>query len=382
MLKSVELFTGAGGLALGVAKAGYKHLALVERDKHAVSSLNSNRTKVAEMSDWPIVEATDVDAVGFEALKGQVHLLAAGAPCQPFSLGGKHAGHTDDRNLFPQVFRAVRELSPSALLVENVKGLLRTNFSDYFQYILAQARFPSLAPGEDEEWRQHHNRILRHETRHDPEYVVHHVLLNAADFGVPQKRERVFIVALKANVEATWRAPKPTHSKEALYYSQYVTGDYWIEHQLAVPPVPARLTKQVARLGMFPPKELRWRTVRDTLRGLVDPPAFWDGNGGDPSHVGRPGARAYPGHTGSALDYPAKTLKAGDHGVPGGENTVVDDEGRIRYLSVREAARIQTFPDSYQFSGAWTEGFRQLGNAVPVKLAEVVARSIKKCIEG
>ena len=88
------------------------------------------------------------------------------------------------------------------------------------------------------------------------------------------------------------------------------------------------------------------------------------------------GARSYPGHTGSPLDAPAKTLKAGGHGVPGGENMLVRDDGSVRYFSVRESARLQTFPDGYELQGSWSEAMRQLGNAVPVTLALSVARSV------
>ena len=94
------------------------------------------------------------------------------------------------------------------------------------------------------------------------------------------------------------------------------------------------------------------------------------------NHKFQAGAKAYPGHTGSPMDMPAKTLKAGDHGVPGGENMMVTDNGDVRYFTVRESARLQTFPDCYILHGSWTETMRQLGNAVPVKLAEVVARSV------
>jgi len=94
------------------------------------------------------------------------------------------------------------------------------------------------------------------------------------------------------------------------------------------------------------------------------------------NHDFQNGAKAYPGHTGSTLDMPAKTLKAGDHGVPGGENMMVLDNGDLRYFTVRESARLQTFPDGFMFHGSWTESMRQLGNAVPVTLARIVAASV------
>ena len=119
-----------------------------------------------------------------------------------------------------------------------------------------------------------------------------------------------------------------------------------------------------------------WLTVRDALIGLPKPRVL--GTEEWLNHALIPGARSYPGHTGSPQDEPSKTLKAGDHGVPGGENTILLDDHTIRYLTVREAARIQTFPDDYFFPGAWTESMRQLGNAVPVKLAETVAKNIRE----
>lgn len=118
-----------------------------------------------------------------------------------------------------------------------------------------------------------------------------------------------------------------------------------------------------------------WRTVRDELAGMPDPGV--DGCSGWHNHQHNPGARSYVGHTGSPLDEPAKTLKAGDHGVPGGENTLLKPDGSLRYFTVRESARLQTFPDEYVLHGAWTEAMRQLGNAVPVLLAEKIANRIK-----
>jgi DNA (cytosine-5)-methyltransferase 1 len=123
----------------------------------------------------------------------------------------------------------------------------------------------------------------------------------------------------------------------------------------------------------------RWRTVRDAISGLPDPrneTAHSMAN-----HEYRSGARPYAGHSGSVLDEPSKTIKAGAHGVPGGENMLVLDNGDLRYYTVRESARIQTFPDDYLFHGSWTESMRQIGNAVPVRLARIVGDSIVKQFE-
>jgi DNA (cytosine-5)-methyltransferase 1 len=179
-----------------------------------------------------------------------------------------------------------------------------------------------------------------------------------------------------------WSFPLKTHSLDALLYDQWITGSYWDEHEVSKRQRPAirnSLVARVARLRtdsfLVPPSGKRYRTVRDALLHLPDPQ--------DPSvtvanHEYRPGARSYSGHTGSVLDEPSKVLKAGDHGVPGGENTLVMPNGKVRYFTVRESARIQAFPDEYIFSGSWTEAMRQIGNAVPVTLASAVGRSIRK----
>ncbi len=120
--------------------------------------------------------------------------------------------------------------------------------------------------------------------------------------------------------------------------------------------------------------------MRDAISDLPDPEQFLTNP--VPNHRFNPGARSYAGHTGSPFDEPAKTLKAGDHGVPGGENMLARANGTVRYFTVREAARLQTFPDDYIFSGPWTEAMRQLGNAVPVRLAEVVATSVAETLRS
>ena len=200
-------------------------------------------------------------------------------------------------------------------------------------------------------------------------------LLNAANYGVPQKRERVFFVGFRSDLGVEWTFPDETHSLESLLIDQWVTGEYWDRHEVATkhrPKLPERFASRVNALKAGTPLDLfaaaPWRTVRDALAGLPDPER--EDCSGFHNHWHNPGARSYVGHTGSPLDEPAKTLKAGDHGVPGGENTVVRPDGKLRYFTVREAARVQTFDDDYVFHGAWTEAMRQLGNAVPVRLGE------------
>ena len=129
-----------------------------------------------------------------------------------------------------------------------------------------------------------------------------------------------------------------------------------------------------AEKGLFRPAEKPWQTIRDALEGLAEPTQEVVSTVAN--HRFQGGARPYPGHTGSRLDEPAKALKAGVHGVPGGENMVLRPDGSVRYFTVREAARLQTFPDDFVFHGTWSETMRQLGNAVPVRLATVVGKSV------
>lgn len=231
-----------------------------------------------------------------------------------------------------------------------------------------------------EDWYEHFQRLQKFKTslkskKSSLNYDVIPTLVNAADYGVPQKRERVFIVGFRSDLNVEWSFPRPTHSLDALLYDQWVTGKYWERHDLRMPRVPEKILSKIKRLhSLTAPSTLPWRTVRDAISDLPDPRSGAAKLIKD--HKYQPGARIYPGHTGSPLDLPAKTLKAGDHGVPGGENMLVKEDGSVRYFTVRESARLQTFPDGYRFHGSWTETMRQLGNAVPIKLAQVVARSV------
>ena len=168
-------------------------------------------------------------------------------------------------------------------------------------------------------------------------------------------------------------------------HSKWVTGTYWDEHDLKRPntiPLSEQQIKSIRRAVEETDKPLlRWQTVRDAIGDLPDPTDQSQAKLFN-NHEFRDGARAYAGHSGSKLDEPSKTIKAGAHGVPGGENMVVLDNGNVRYYTVRESARIQTFPDDYLFSASWTESMRQIGNAVPVKLAKAVGDSVITQMKG
>ncbi len=383
-MKSLELFSGAGGLALGTAAAGFQHVAVVERDRDSCETIRLNgRRRVKPASDWEVVEA-DVRRLDYSQFGDGIDFVAGGVPCQPFSLGGKHRAHEDERDMFPEFVRAVDALRPKAFLVENVKGLLRQSFADYFEYTLLRLSHPMVLPKKSQSWREHRADLERVHTAGrstDLDYNVVFQLVNAADYGVPQRRERVFIVGFRSDLRASWSFPEPTHSREALARSMWVDGDYWRRHRVSErdrPTPDERLLRTLAndRVALFEEKStLPWRTVRDAIGDLpILRPGETDCR--DPNHFQNPGARSYKGHTGSPWDEPAKTLKAGDHGVPGGENTLAFPDGAARYFTVRECARLQSFPDDYWFFGSWTERMRQLGNAVPVALGQAIAANI------
>src|SRR5262249_34060438 len=171
----------------------------------------------------------------YRTLNGDVMVVSGGPPCQPFSMGGKHRGHLDERDMFPEAVRAVRELRPKAFIFENVKGLKRETFATYFEYIRLQLTYPGLVRREEEAWREHCRRLEKHHTASHgaAEYNVVAELLNAANYGVPQRRERVFLVGFRSDLGVGWSFPKATHSEEALLRSKWITRDYWDRHEVA-----------------------------------------------------------------------------------------------------------------------------------------------------
>ena len=380
MIKSLELFCGTGGLALGLHQAGFEPTALIEWDKDSCDNIKYNITNgFSDINDWNVIQ-NDARLINYQTIGKGVQFITGGPPCQPFSLGGKHMAYSDTRDMFPEAVRAVREVRPIGFVFENVKGLLRKSFSKYFNYIILQLTYPDIIKTIDMNWEEHLSVLEQHHTstnHSQAEYNVVFRLLNAADYGVPQIRQRVIIVGFRKDVPAGWSFPISSHSKEDLLYEKFITGSYWDEHHV---PLRSRETitnqgkERILRFFDEHPHKIRWQTVRDAFCGLPDPLSkesklFFN-------HDYRGGAKVYTGHSGSTMDEPSKTIKAGSHGVPGGENMIRLDNGLTRYYTVRESARIQTFPDEYRFCSSWTESMRQIGNAVPVKLARAIGDSI------
>ena len=387
LARSLELFVGAGGLALGAARAGFQHIAVLDWNRNACRTLRRNKAdNVEHVRDWDIIEG-DVCRLEFSQYEGRLAVVFGGPPCQPFSIGGKHRGHADHRNMFPEAVRAIRDIRPKAFVFENVKGLLRASFANYYSYIIHQLRFPDVLRRNGEEWPAHLSRLEKLYTsgKHSGlRYNVVYECQDAADFGVPQRRERVFVVGIRADLGVEFSFPQGEHTQDALLRDQWVTGAYWERHRVVQskrPEMPGRLRRRIEQADASMNGDLGrpWRTVRDAISGL---PRIGLGQTSSkiPNHFLNPGARSYPGHDGSAWDEPAKTLKAGDHGVPGGENMLRLEDGSVRYFSVRECARLQTFPDDWLFEGSWTEAMRQLGNAVPVDLSAGIAAELRRTL--
>ncbi|KPQ10867.1 MAG: DNA (cytosine-5)-methyltransferase 1 [Saliniramus fredricksonii] len=381
--KSIELFAGAGGLGIGLAQAGFEPQIAVENDKWCCDTLRNNHKILGvnceiENTSSGIIE-NDIRNIDFCEFENVVDLVSGGPPCQPFSLAGRHRAYEDARDLFPEAVRAVRESRPKAFIFENVKGLTRSKFSDYFSYIQLQLEHPEIMTNNDEDWHDHFKRLQQHHTsssRFGLHYNVVTKVLNAANFGIPQKRERVIFVGFRDDINARWSCDDGPFTEESMVWDQ-VFGSYWEKHEI---PKKDRIlnyrslliAKRLSRDEK--PKTLPWRTIRDAISDLPNPE--YENNIRFPDHRLQSGARSYAGHTGSYIDEPSKTLKAGVHGVPGGENMIRWANGSVRYFTVRESARIQTFPDNFKFYGAWSECMRQLGNAVPVALASCVGESV------
>lgn len=306
---SIEICAGAGGQALGLEKAGFKHLALIEIEKDYCECLKRNRPS------WNVI-CEDIHEFSGLSYRDQVDLLAGGVPCPPFSVAGKQLGADDERDLFPQMLRLIGEIHPKISMIENVRGFLGPVFDKYRGEILR------------------HIRALG--------YTPHVKLINASDFGVPQLRPRAIIVSVRNDIKDTFSFPYPDLGKQA------TVGD--------------ALYDLMAANG--------WKGVDDWKKKA---------NKIAPTIVG--GSKK---HGGPDLG-PTRAKKAwAEMGIDGkgvgNEAPDSDFEGMPR-LTPRMIARIQGFPDEWDFGKKKTAACRMIGNAFPPPVAERVGLQIKKVLD-
>ena len=325
---SIELFAGGGGLALGMSLAGFHHVLLNEFETAACKTLKTNKP------EWNVIEG-DVRHIDFTPLRGKIDFLSGGFPCQAFSYAGKGAGFNDTRGtLFFELARAVKEIQPKVFMGENVKGLISHENGRTFETIkntIAELGYTLVKP-----------RVLR-----------------AIMYQVPQKRERLILIAIRndiaQNVEFHW--PTPYHKvltlRDALYKSVIYDNDVPISEGAQYPEKKKRVLAMVPQGGDW--RNLPEEVAKDYMGGS------WLLGGGKTGMARR-----------LSLDEPSLTLTCS----PCQKQTERCHPLETRPLSVREYARIQTFPDNWVFQGSMSDKYKQIGNAVPVNLAWAVGRSL------
>jgi len=317
----VELFAGAGGLALGLEKAGLKTIFLNENNKDAVKTLIKNRPK------WD-VNNEDIKNVSFKGIKADV--VTGGFPCQAFSYAGKKLGFEDTRGtLFFEFSRAVKEIQPKIFIAENVAGLVSHDEGRTLKTIL---------------------KIFREDLDH---YDVEYKVLNSVDFSVPQKRKRIIIVGTKKGIKFNF--PKE-HNKiitvgEALKNVPKSEGTTYSEKRKRV-------------MELIPPGGC-WINLPEKVKKEYMGVSINSGGGK------RGMARRI------SWDEPCLTLTTS----PSQKQTERCHPKETRPFTIREYARIQTFPDDWEFEGSISSQYKQIGNAVPVKLAEEIGKEIVKALK-
>jgi DNA (cytosine-5)-methyltransferase 1 len=317
-LTSIEICAGAGGQALGLERAGYRHLALVENDGHCCETLRRRRT-------WRKA-VCQVDIQDFRAARyrGRLTLLAGGVPCPPFSRAGRRLGPDDDRDLFPQALRLVGEARPEAVMLENVRGLLSSGFDSY----RAALRDELEELGYRSQWK----------------------LLHASDFTVPQLRPRAILVAFRKRLGIGFSAEFPVRFE-------------W--------PAKEREPKTVGQV-------LKREMARNGWEGAAE----WAGRADDiaPTLVG--GSKKHGGADLGPTQAKRRWAELGvDALVLGDEPPRPGWEGMPR-LTVEMAALLQGFPRGWPFAGGKTAAYRQVGNAFPPPVAEAVGRQIAQALES
>jgi len=309
MLTSVEICAGAGGQALGLEQAGFEHEALVEIDKHCCNTLRHNRP------NWNVLEE-DVRIFKERAKDySGIDLLAGGLPCPPFSVAGKQLGQNDERNLFDDAIEIVDGARPQAVMIENVRGFLDARFHGYRKHLKTQLT----KMGYTTDWR----------------------LLNASDFGVPQLRPRVIIVAIKNEQSDLFEWPEPNPHNP--------------------PNVGETLYEMMASRGWSGAEA--WRDNADEIAPTIV--------GGSKKHGGPDLGPTRARKAWAALGVEGRTI------APEAPDP---DHADMPRLTVPMVARIQGFPDEWHFTGAKTNAYRQVGNAFPPPVAQAVSAQIGKAL--
>ncbi len=330
----VELFAGAGGLALGLEQAGFKSLLLNEINKHACNTLRKNRP------GWNVIEGDIVDQT-FHDLSGKVDLLTGGFPCQPFSTAGKKLGLEDIRGtLVFEMIRVMKEIKPKIFLAENVSGLKNDDNGRTIEVIK--------------------------DIINDSGYtVIEEDIYKAIFYKVPQKRERLIIIAVRNDLK-----DKAVYEKHSAYHSLVTVKDALKKGALYNSDVPESegqsYPARKAEILSYVPEGGYWRDLPLELQKEYMKGSFSLGGG----------------KTGMARrlswNEPSLTLTCS----PAQKQTERCHPEENRPLTTREYARIQTFPDDWEFEGSTTEIYKQIGNAVPVNLAACLGRSIVKMLNG
>lgn len=311
-LTSVEICAGAGGQALGLDQAGFAHLAVVEIDRDACETLRLNKA-----GEWKVVEA-DVHDVDGREFAG-VDLLAGGVPCPPFSIAGQQLGADDERDLFPQALRLVKEMRPRAVMLENVRGLAAKRFDGYRSQILNRLRRMGYVPWWD--------------------------LVQASDHGVPQLRPRFVLVAIKEEWAENFAWPEDLQDPpmtvgqtlvDLMSGNGWSGASAWAKRANRIAPTIVGGSKRHGGPDLGPTRaRAAWRDLGVDGLGVAD---------------------EAPGH-----DFPVN---------------------RMPKLTVRMVARLQGFPDDWRFHGRKTAAYRQVGNAFPPPVAKSFGQAIRAALTG
>lgn len=312
MLRSIELCAGAGGQAIGLESAGFEHSALVEIDQHCCNTLRANRP------NWDVIEE-DLRTFKNDVQRyaGEIDLLAGGLPCPPFSVAGKQLGEQDERNLFPDALDVISVVKPKAVMIENVRGFLDAVFEDYREHLKAQLK----KMGYVTQWRR----------------------LNASDYGVPQLRPRVVIVAIRKELSDAFEWPTPNPFN---------------------PPTVGEVLRDLMGVNGWP-GAAEWAKNADEIAPTIV--------GGSKKHGGP--------------DLGPTRAKAAWAGLGVNGKTIADEPPGHNYvgmprLTVRMVARLQGFPDDWEITGRKTAAYRQVGNAFPPPVAQAVASKIHEAISN